>query len=149
MCLARSSPIVLTWFTAASSSGLQHPYSGTLMPSGASTPSRPLDGHAHLSSPALIRVRTQPAPDHVLEPADHSLWTAGHMTAPDHLAEALNKTLARRGRPHHQCPRHPGHAAKPVVFLPRRRDAFLLPLCRGETKCVIALSISSTRRRTR
>src|SRR3712207_4383906 len=41
MCLARSSPTVLTWFTDASSSGLQHRHSGTLMLSGASTPSKP------------------------------------------------------------------------------------------------------------
>jgi DDE family transposase len=31
-----------------------------------------LDGHAHLNSPALIRVRAQPVPDHALEPADRS-----------------------------------------------------------------------------
>src|SRR5215218_2988547 len=37
MCLARSSPTVLTWFTDASWSGLQHPHSGTPRPSGAST----------------------------------------------------------------------------------------------------------------
>src|SRR5215208_6349646 len=41
MCLARSSPTVLTWFTDASWSGLQHPHSGTPRPSGASTPSGP------------------------------------------------------------------------------------------------------------
>src|SRR5918994_7337102 len=43
MCLARSSPTVLTWFTDASSSGLHHHHSGTLMPPGASTPSKPLE----------------------------------------------------------------------------------------------------------
>ena len=37
MCLARSSPTVLTWFTDASASDLQHHHSGTLRPSGAST----------------------------------------------------------------------------------------------------------------
>src|SRR3954466_2486125 len=41
MCLARSSPTVLTWFMDASSSGLQRPHSGTPRPPGASTPSGP------------------------------------------------------------------------------------------------------------
>src|SRR3954451_4450911 len=40
MCLARSSPTVLTRFMDASSRGLQRPHSGTPRPPGASTPSR-------------------------------------------------------------------------------------------------------------
>src|SRR5215212_2422812 len=63
MYLARSSPTVLTWFMDASSSDLQHHHSGTLMPSGASTPSGPARaGLGHKNSPAKTLQRGYQSP---------------------------------------------------------------------------------------
>src|SRR3954454_683352 len=53
MCLARSSPTVLTWFMDASWSDLQHHHSGRLLPSGASTPSGPRRAHRRLLGAGL------------------------------------------------------------------------------------------------